>query len=229
MKHILIFLTLIPLISSVADAAQHFKTASAIPMPELVQELQKVYDQQIKGKEVISISVEGHTDQRASIAYNQKLSEARAKSAVDLLVKFGADKSKITSVGKGELELLTNGTSDEEYARNRRVVVIVKSKTGTTTAVISEAKKCEEKIVEKVVERTKIKHHIVSVFFHQGVVSNETRSYSSGSKVIGEAAIEENYIPAAAYQYQFNNGIVPMIGIDIKRNPKLNLGVGYEF
>ncbi len=219
------------MMASIANAGQHFKTASDVPMPELIKELEKVYNEQIKDKEVISISVEGHTDQRASVAYNQKLSEARAKSAVNILVKFGADKSKITSVGKGKSELLTTGTTDEEYAKNRRVVVIVKSKAGTTTAVISEAKKCEEKekVVEKVVEKTKIKKHIVSVFVHQGVVNNETKSYTSGSKAIGEAAIEENYIPAAMYQYQFDNGIVPMIGIDIKRSPKLNFGVGYEF
>jgi hypothetical protein len=215
-----------------ANAGQHFKTGSATPMPELITELQKVFDKEIKGKDVTSVLVEGHTDQRGSIPYNQELSEQRAKSAVDLLIKMGVDKSKITSVGKGKSQLLTAGTTAEDYATNRRVVVLVKSSIGLATTIISEAnKKCEEKVIikEKIVEKQKIKKHLISVVAHEGIISNESKTYQSGSTIIGEGKIETNYIPAVTYQYQTDNGLVPLIGIDIKGNPKLNFGLGYEF
>ena len=43
-----------------------------------------------------------HTDSKGSDAYNQKLSEARAKSVVDYLVNKGIDPSRLVSKGYGE-------------------------------------------------------------------------------------------------------------------------------
>lgn len=216
---------MILMFSITAMAGQHFKTDSDVPMPELIKELETVYNDQIKNKDVISITVEGHTDQRASDAYNQELSERRAKSAKAELIRMGAPKDKITSIGKGESELVTNGTTLEDYARNRRVVVIVKSKDGTATTVISEEKKCETKVVEK----TKIKKHLVSLVMHKRVIKNETDTSSSGGTTVGTGTVEENYSPAITYQYQFDSGVVPMIGLDVRKNPNLLFGVGYEF
>lgn len=163
MKTLTLLLSLF--ISMSASAKQHFKTGSAVPTQELVSELKKIYNNEIKDKNVISILVEGHTDQRASEAYNQKLSEARAKAATKVLVNLGAEKSKITAVGKGELDLLTSDTTENAYAQNRRLVVIVKSDDGTKIAIISEVNddKCEEKvkIVEKIVEPKKKKNMII--------------------------------------------------------------------
>lgn len=51
------------------------------------------------------LELSSHTDARGSDAANQKLSEARAKTCVDYLVKEkGVDPSRLKAAGKGELE-----------------------------------------------------------------------------------------------------------------------------
>jgi len=53
---------------------------------------------------ITAVVVTGHTDRIGSEAYNQKLSERRAKNVADFLVSQGVDPAIITSVGKGESE-----------------------------------------------------------------------------------------------------------------------------
>ena len=50
------------------------------------------------------IDLTGHTDRLGSDAYNQRLSERRAKTVKNYLVKKGVDGSKITDAGHGERE-----------------------------------------------------------------------------------------------------------------------------
>ncbi|WP_047533177.1 OmpA family protein [Methylotenera sp. N17] len=54
--------------------------------------------------EIKAVIVTGHTDRIGSDAYNQKLSERRAKQVADYLVAQGVDSSLITATGKGESE-----------------------------------------------------------------------------------------------------------------------------
>ena len=54
--------------------------------------------------EIKAVVVTGHTDRIGSDAYNQKLSEKRAKQVADYLVTQGVDSGIISSVGKGESE-----------------------------------------------------------------------------------------------------------------------------
>ena len=64
--------------------------------------------------------VEGHTDGRGTDEYNMLLSERRAASVVNYLVtQHGIRPEQLSSVGKGERELLD--TSDPNSAANRRV------------------------------------------------------------------------------------------------------------
>jgi outer membrane protein OmpA-like peptidoglycan-associated protein len=53
---------------------------------------------------VEGIALTGHTDRLGSDAYNQRLSERRAKTVKNYLVKKGVDGSKITDEGRGERE-----------------------------------------------------------------------------------------------------------------------------
>jgi len=52
--------------------------------------------------EIRAVIVTGHTDRIGTDAYNQKLSERRAKNVADYLASQGVDSSIITSEGKGE-------------------------------------------------------------------------------------------------------------------------------
>lgn len=53
-----------------------------------------------------NFKVIGGTDTRSSDEYNQKLSERRANNVKDYLIKNGADKAKLESIGRGEKDLL---------------------------------------------------------------------------------------------------------------------------
>ena len=69
----------------------------------------------------ISIELSSHTDQRGKDAYNLKLSQQRAESAVDYIVSKGIDKTRITAKGYGETRpIVAEAKTEEEYQRNRR-------------------------------------------------------------------------------------------------------------
>lgn len=73
----------------------------------------------------IIIEISAHTDSRAKTDYNLRLSQKRAKSVVDYLVKRGIPASRLTSVGYGESRLLNKCSdgvecTEEEHAKNRR-------------------------------------------------------------------------------------------------------------
>jgi outer membrane protein OmpA-like peptidoglycan-associated protein len=73
----------------------------------------------------IKIELGSHTDSRGSDNYNQRLSQRRATSAVEYIVKNGIDKGRIVAKGYGETALVnkcSNGVqcSKEEHQRNRR-------------------------------------------------------------------------------------------------------------
>ena len=68
-----------------------------------------------------TLSVNGHTDDVGSEAYNQKLSERRAQAVHDYLVEAGISPAIITVQGWGKSRPLVEGTSPEARAKNRRV------------------------------------------------------------------------------------------------------------
>ena len=68
-----------------------------------------------------TISVNGHTDDVGSDAYNRALSERRAQAVRDYLVKAGLPSGILTVEGHGKSLPLVKGTSDAARAKNRRV------------------------------------------------------------------------------------------------------------
>jgi outer membrane protein OmpA-like peptidoglycan-associated protein len=68
-----------------------------------------------------TISVNGHTDDVGSDAYNQALSERRAQAVRDYLVKAGLPAQILSVQGHGKSLPLVRGTSEAARAKNRRV------------------------------------------------------------------------------------------------------------
>lgn len=68
-----------------------------------------------------STKIIGHTDSIGSEAYNQKLSQRRASSVRDMLIVKGVDASRVSAVGKGELEPVADNATAEGRAQNRRI------------------------------------------------------------------------------------------------------------
>jgi outer membrane protein OmpA-like peptidoglycan-associated protein len=67
------------------------------------------------------VSVEGHTDAVGTDAYNQDLSERRARSVADYLVSRGVPASQLSSQGFGETTPIATNDTAEGRALNRRV------------------------------------------------------------------------------------------------------------
>jgi outer membrane protein OmpA-like peptidoglycan-associated protein len=68
-----------------------------------------------------TISVNGHTDDVGSEAYNRKLSERRAQAVRDYLVKAGLPAEIVTVEGHGKALPLVPGSTEAARAKNRRV------------------------------------------------------------------------------------------------------------
>jgi OOP family OmpA-OmpF porin len=93
---------------------------------EAQPELDKFAEQVRRVSAVDAVQITGHTDSTGATDYNQKLSEQRAATVKDFLVKNGVDPSKITILGMGERQPLADNGTKEGRAKNRRVEVMVK-------------------------------------------------------------------------------------------------------
>lgn len=94
--------------------------------PESMAALDKLADFILEND--LRIELSAHTDSRGSTTYNQKLSQARAQSCVDYLIRKGVKTSNIKAMGYGEAQLV-NGCKDgvnceeEKHQENRRTEV----------------------------------------------------------------------------------------------------------
>ncbi|ARK28593.1 OmpA family protein [Halalkalibacter krulwichiae] len=101
---------------------------------ELLQEADKVIEQLVQVIEAAEgkVAIEGHTDQIGDAAYNQQLSEKRAQSVLEALIKEGIDEKRLEAIGYGSQKPIANhirpdGSDDKEgRQKNRRVEVKVK-------------------------------------------------------------------------------------------------------
>jgi outer membrane protein OmpA-like peptidoglycan-associated protein len=69
----------------------------------------------------LKFSIEGHTDSDGEEAFNQTLSEERAKTVMDKLITMGIPAERLSSKGWGESMPLTSNGTAEGKAENRRV------------------------------------------------------------------------------------------------------------
>lgn len=97
-------------------------TAAAVDLEKILQVL--------NDNPTMKLDIRSHTDSRQTHQYNQILSERRAKSTINWLVKNGVKANRLTGKGYGET-LLQNGCSDgvdcseAEHQMNRRSEFII--------------------------------------------------------------------------------------------------------
>lgn len=72
------------------------------------------------------IRLEGHADERGTREYNIALGERRANAVMNYLVVNGASRNQIETVSLGEERPQARGSSENDYAQNRRVELIVR-------------------------------------------------------------------------------------------------------
>jgi peptidoglycan-associated lipoprotein len=75
----------------------------------------------LKDNPTLKIELSSHTDARDTDSYNLKLSQNRAKSAVDYIISKGIDADRLSARGYGETKLIVKqARTEEEHQRNRR-------------------------------------------------------------------------------------------------------------
>tara|TARA_R110002051_G_scaffold325854_1_gene432241 strand:- start:10530 stop:12473 length:1944 start_codon:yes stop_codon:yes gene_type:complete len=99
--------------------------------PDAEVELAKIL-QAMKEYPKMIIHIESHTDSRGDNSYNEILSERRAQSTLEWLVRKGIDRNRLSAKGYGESKLMNNCSdskicSEKEHQLNRRSIFIIKN------------------------------------------------------------------------------------------------------
>jgi peptidoglycan-associated lipoprotein len=68
----------------------------------------------------VTVTIEGHADERGTNEYNLALGDRRADSAKAFLVDLGIASSRLTTISYGEERPLCMQQSEECWAKNRR-------------------------------------------------------------------------------------------------------------
>ncbi|RIJ49179.1 OmpA family protein [Maribellus luteus] len=97
-----------------------FDVNKATLKPESIGPINNIFELMQKQPE-LKFSVEGHTDSDGDDAQNQTLSEARAKTVMEQLVKMGIAADRLNSKGWGESKPIGGNDTPEGKANNRRV------------------------------------------------------------------------------------------------------------
>ncbi len=87
------------------------------------QDLVAAHAIQLSGNSSGSVRLEGHADERGSREYNIGLGERRAQAVRQLLMIQGVNASQIQTVSFGEERPESMGSSENDYAQNRRVEI----------------------------------------------------------------------------------------------------------
>lgn len=69
----------------------------------------------------INVEISGHTDDQGAVAYNQQLSQRRAKAVADYLVQRGVQASRLKEVGYGSKKPIRPNDSEANRQVNRRI------------------------------------------------------------------------------------------------------------
>lgn len=98
-----------------------FASNSTEVLPEYENSLQDVIEA-LNNEPSSGVIIHGHASLDGDAAYNQRLSERRAKAVASLLMtKANIEARRITAVGYGESRPLVDEESDAANARNRRI------------------------------------------------------------------------------------------------------------
>ena len=101
-----------------------FETAKADLSDESQIELNNLI-KLLNDNPTLHLEIGGHTDNKGSRAYNQKLSQARAQSVVDYLVAHGVASERLTSKGYAFDVPVADNSKEEGRRENRRTEFLV--------------------------------------------------------------------------------------------------------
>lgn len=102
-----------------------FATDSAAVRADLQRDLRAVAGN-LQSYPNSTIQIIGHTDNTGSAAYNQDLSERRARSVAGVLIDAGVSPGRVAAFGRGEDRPVASNLTAEGRALNRRVEIIIR-------------------------------------------------------------------------------------------------------
>ncbi|MEI2415934.1 OmpA family protein [Orrella sp. JC864] len=101
-----------------------FDTNSFALKPELLPVLDSVA-RALKQHPQVRAKVVGHTDSTGQLAYNQKLSENRARAVTEYLTRQGVPQAELMAEGRGPNDPIADNGTAEGRAANRRVEIFL--------------------------------------------------------------------------------------------------------
>jgi OOP family OmpA-OmpF porin len=109
-----------PLVRKVVLRGIKFGSDTAYIEPASAGVLELVAERMRENPDV-RVRIEGHTDERASEAYNLELSKERAEAVKRILIGFGIAEGRLDAVGVGESQPVASNDTPEGRSLNRRV------------------------------------------------------------------------------------------------------------
>jgi len=100
-------------------------SSNSSSIEEDAKKILDVQAQWLKSDESITVTVEGHCDERGTREYNIALGEKRAFAVKKYLKQLGIPESRIKIVSYGKERPAFFGNSDEIHNKNRRAVTVV--------------------------------------------------------------------------------------------------------
>lgn len=79
----------------------------------------------LKANPSVTVSVEGHADERGTREYNLALGDRRATAVKNYLVTLGVSASRVEGVSYGKERPVALGHNDDAWSQNRRGVMVV--------------------------------------------------------------------------------------------------------
>ncbi len=73
----------------------------------------------------VTVTVEGHCDERGTDAYNTALGERRAESVKNFLVNLGISANRLNTISYGEERPIAMGQNEASWAKNRRAQFVI--------------------------------------------------------------------------------------------------------
>jgi peptidoglycan-associated lipoprotein len=73
----------------------------------------------------VTVSIEGHCDERGTREYNLALGERRANSVKDFLIALGISPSRVKTISYGKERPVALGSDEQAWTQNRRGVTVV--------------------------------------------------------------------------------------------------------
>lgn len=101
-----------------------FDTDKSTLRPISIEELNELHQLLIKN-DTLKIAIHGHTDDQGTTAYNQRLSEKRAKAVYDFLINKNVQAERLRYKGFGETEPIDDNETEAGREVNRRVEFII--------------------------------------------------------------------------------------------------------